>query len=538
MKRRNFIKSTAPMVALPWFNSGLGVSAFSGLPFFKELFAPTATDKVLVIVQMTGGNDGLNMVIPIDQYSALSAARANILIPQNQVLPLNGLSATGLHPKMTAMQQMYNNGKLAIVQGVSYPNHDMSHFRGTDIWNTASDANQVLTSGWVGRYLAYEYPNYPQGYPNTTMPDPLALQVGAVLSPIFQGGTQNMAQTVPLPDTAGALNLAQVANATADPPPATNAGYELAFLRGAMQQANSYATVIQAAWNAGTNSVTYPAAPTGGGNTKLAQQLRTVARLIKGGLKTRVYLVNIGSFDTHSDQVDATAGNAEGEHAALLKELSDAIGAFQQDLEALAIADRVLGMTFSEFGRRIVSNGSLGTDHGKAAPMFLFGTQVRGGMTGTNPIIPAAATANDNVAMQHDYRAIYRTILQNWFCLQPADAQNVLLHTQQPLDLTTNACAVVGTQHQENQRAGDAYVRAYPNPASHFTTVQFESNGTHLHVALYDALGHSIAVLVDSVLPNGVHSIEYNVSHLPAGTYFLRYQTNLLVQTKSLIVVK
>jgi uncharacterized protein (DUF1501 family) len=536
MKRRNFIQTTAPMLAMPWFSGGLGLSAYSSLPFLQPLFAPTGTDKVLVIVQMVGGNDGLNTVIPIDQYSALSAARPNVLIAQNQVLPLNGLAATGLHPSMTAMQQLYNNGKMAIIQGVGYPDHDMSHFRGTDIWNTASDSAEVLTTGWIGRYLNFEYPNFPQGYPNTTMPDPLAIQVGAVLSPIFQGATQNMAQTVPLPDTTGALNLSQVANATTDPPPATNAGYELAFLRNAMQQANAYATKIQEAWNAGTNTITYPAAPTGSSKSNLAQQLRTVARLIKGGLKTKVYLVNIGSFDTHSDQVDA-ANTATGEHAALLQELSDAIGAFQQDIENLAVADRVLGMTYSEFGRRIVSNASVGTDHGQAAPMFVFGTKARSGMTGTNPIIPTTATVEDNVAMQHDFREIYTTILQNWFCLSATNAENVLLHNPSPLDLTTEQC-LVPTQTPQNQRAGDAYVRAFPSPASGLTNIEFESTGTYLYIALFDALGHLVKVLVDSVLPQGVHTIQYDVAHLPQGTYFLRYQNNLLVQTKNVVVVR
>jgi hypothetical protein len=259
--------------------------------------------------------------------------------------------------------------------------------------------------------------------------------------------------------------------------------------------------------------------------------------LIKGGLKSRVYLVNIGSFDTHSEQVDATGGNATGEHALLLQELSDAIGAFQQDLENLTIADRVLGMTYSEFGRRIVSNASVGTDHGQAAPMFVFGTKARSGMTGTNPIIPAAATAADNVAMQHDFREIYSTILQNWFCLQPTDAQNVLLHNQSPLDLTTAVCSVA-TQHQENVRAGDAYIRAFPNPAKYSTSIQFESTGAHLHIELFDVLGHALTVLIDSVLPTGVHSIDYDVTHLPPGTYYLRYQSGLLVQTKSLVVLR
>ena len=132
-------------------------------------------DRVLVIIQLVGGNDGLNTVIPLDNYSLLSQLRPQVLIPESAVLPLQGLSATGLHPVMPGMRQLWEQDKLAIVQGVSYPEPNFSHFRAADIYETGSNSDEILYSGWSGRYLNFEYPNYPAGYPNADMPDPLAL---------------------------------------------------------------------------------------------------------------------------------------------------------------------------------------------------------------------------------------------------------------------------------------------------------------------------------------------------------------------------
>lgn len=537
MKRRDFIKNTAPVAVLPFFTNGFSLTAYAESEFMNTFFGTqTVTDKILVIVQMVGGNDGLNTVLPLDQYSNLTAARPNVFIPDTTALALNGITATGFHPSMTGMRTLYNEGKLAVVQSVGYPDPDFSHFRGTDILNTASNSDEVLTSGWIGRYLASEYPNFPQGYPNATMPDPLAIQVGSSLSTVFQGFSQNLAQTVPLPDSNNSIDMIQLSNGTTDPAPATNAGDELTFIRAMMSQANQYANVIQAAWTAGQNLQTYAAPPsaTGYNASDLGEQLRTVARLIKGGLKTRVYMVNIGSFDTHSDQVDVT-DPTKGEHALLLKELSDAIFSFQQDLSLMGLEDRVLGMTYSEFGRRIKSNFSNGTDHGAAAPMFLFGSKVQGGIKGTNPIIPALAGVNDNVPMQFDFRSVYSTVLQNWFCLSPTDATNVLLHTHLTMPLVNNVCLVAT---EDTKKAGDAYIRNFPNPASVFTMIQFEAVGDDVVIELYNPLGQQIQTILDATVGRGIHEISLAIGHLPQGNYYYRYQSGGIVQTKALTIIR
>ena len=183
MQRRDFLSGALPMAALlPELINGYSVKAFNmNSPLVQALLrGNTLTDHVLVIVQLSGGNDGLNMVIPVADYSKYYNARTNIAIPENAVLPIAGVSGTGLHPAMTGLQSLFAEGKANVVQAVGYPQPNFSHFRATDIWMSASNSRQEVFSGWAGRYLDYEYPNYPIGYPNSDMPDPLAIQIGGL----------------------------------------------------------------------------------------------------------------------------------------------------------------------------------------------------------------------------------------------------------------------------------------------------------------------------------------------------------------------
>jgi len=313
MKRRDFLRTAVPAtVMLPALINGFTFHAFGESPLVSALAAATdQTDHVLVLVQMTGGNDGLNTVIPLDQFDNLSNARGNIMLPKSKILALDGTSYTGLHPSMTGMQSLFNDGKMRIVQSVSYPAPNFSHFRATDIWLTGADSTQVLDTGWAGRYLSQEYANYPVGYPNATMPDPLAIQIGSTVSSALQGPVQNMGLAITDPN-----NFYNLINGIQDTAPNTNAGKELTYIREVSQQTQQYGTVIKAAAGKITKQGTYPT------NNSLADQLKIVARLIAGGLKTRVYMVSIGSFDTHVGQVNATATET-GTHANLLMRLSD-----------------------------------------------------------------------------------------------------------------------------------------------------------------------------------------------------------------------
>ena len=240
MKRRSFIKRGLPVATIPFLLNGFSMKAFGkGSVFEKILSSSDQNDRVLVIIQLQGGNDGLNTVIPLDQYSALSTARSNILIPENLVLPLQGTSVTGLHPSMTEIQALFNNKQAMIVQGVSYPNPNFSHFEATDIWLTGADSEESLSTGWAGRYLAAENPGYPTGYPNESAPDPLAIQIGSTVSTALQGPSASMG--IALTSTA---SFYQLTSGTYNQTPNTPAGHELAFIRETSVETQQYSAAI------------------------------------------------------------------------------------------------------------------------------------------------------------------------------------------------------------------------------------------------------------------------------------------------------
>ena len=408
MDRRNFLKR-AGALSLPLLGGAAGVKA-AGSSMLTALLPPDS-DKVLVLVQLTGGNDGLNTLIPLDQLSALQSVRTNVYLPESSLRPIT--TSLALHGRMQGMQNLFNDGLLSIVQNVGYPNQNRSHFRSTDIWTTASDATTELSTGWIGRHLEVDVPGFPEGYPNSDHPHPPAISMGSVANATCQGTVTNLSQTVNNP-----FNLTYLAPGGNTPLPNDNYGDELGFLRIAIEQTNAYGAVIQDAANAGDTQATYP-------GYGLGNQLQNVARLISGGLETKVYVVSMGGFDTHATQVNS-GSTTTGWHADLLDELSASIAAFQQDLELLGLADRVLGMTFSEFGRRIRSNNSRGTDHGTAAPMFLFGNCASGTILGNNPTIDTSVDQNAGVPMEYDFRDIYGSVLVDWFDVSESDVRGLL----------------------------------------------------------------------------------------------------------------
>jgi uncharacterized protein (DUF1501 family) len=423
MKRRDFLRNTVPIL-LPSLVHGMSFRAWASSPFLRAAAGGVGEGRVVVLIQLNGGNDGLNTVIPLDNYDAYYKARTNIAIPHDKVLKMQGNDKTGLHPAMPELQQLYAAGKLTIVQGVSYPQPNFSHFRATDIWLTGADPGQILPTGWAGRYLDEEYPAFPNNYPNQEMPDPLAIQVGSLVSPALQGPALTMGMAISNPNS-----FYDLLNDRSAPAPATRAGDQLAYIREMAVKTDQYAGVIKkAAQKVTRQSDCYPP----GGKNPLADQLKIVARLIAGGLKTRFYLVSMGGFDTHAKQTDNT-DTTTGNHAKLLARLSEAINAFQDDLGGLQVEDRVIGMTFSEFGRRIQSNASGGTDHGAAAPVFIFGKKIQAGIIGQNPTWPEKLTVNDNLAMQYDFRAIYSTLLEKWFLANEATAESVLFKPYAPI---------------------------------------------------------------------------------------------------------
>jgi uncharacterized protein (DUF1501 family) len=526
MKRKDFLKNTIPVAVIPSLLNPFSVRVFGDSPVLLDMLnAYVETDKVLVLVQLNGGNDGLNTIIPLDQYSLYRNARTNIAIPENRVLRLTGVNNAGFHPSMTGMQQMYNQGQLRIVQSVGYPNPNFSHFRSTDIWMSGSDSNNVLSTGWAGRYLDDQYPGFPEGFPNSNAPDPLGIQIGSITSLATQGPSANMAISI-----SSTSNFYNLINGIDDAVPNTPAGEALKYVRIIARQTNAYVARISDAASKVAQQGTYPA------NNTLADQLKIVARLVKGGLKTRVYMVSLGGFDTHASQTNTT-DPLTGVHANLLKLTSDAIKAFQDDLKGLGVADRVIGMTFSEFGRRVRSNGSIGTDHGAAAPMFIFGSKVNPGVTGVNPIISANPAVDDNVPMQYDFRSVYASMLKGWFCADNITLENTLLNNYQQLDLcATGHCSI--TSSNDMRVPGAVLISNYPNPFTDTTTIRFTTKGAHTMVQIMDAQGRVIKTLYDQVTAAGDYQVRFDAHALPAGLYYMRFQNGVTQQVKPMIKVR
>jgi uncharacterized protein (DUF1501 family) len=531
MNRRDFLQRAVPASTVPFLIGGYSLRAYGRSPFLEALVASAAyTDRVLVLVQMNGGNDGLNMVIPLDQYAPLAQARSNILINETQVLRLT--DATGLHPAMTGLQSLYGGGKLSVVQCVSYPNPNFSHFRATDIWLTGADYNQATPTGVLGRWLNAEYPGFPTGYPNAVMPDPLAISIGSVVSPGLQGPVQSLGMAIANPAAQYLLP------GGSDVAPDTPAGHELTFVRQVAEQTQVYSSAIRAASAKVTNlSTLYPA------NNSLADQMKIVARLVAGGLKTRIYVVNIGGFDTHSAQVDA-ADHSLGVHATLLGRLSSAITAFMDDLALLGADDRVVGMTFSEFGRRVKSNASVGTDHGTAVPVFVFGKNVNPGIVGSNPTLTnTSGQVKDNLDMQFDFRRVYGTILRDWFGASPTELAAALTTPlydglQSSLALITPS-AVADVEGSAEVPDRYALQQNYPNPFNPTTTIRYElPQMSVVSLEVYNSAGQRVAVLDEGERMAGVHTVQFDAARLASGAYFYRLQASGFTETKKALLVR
>ncbi len=428
--RRRFLSSgltlASAAVTVPWFINRSALGLPTALPGLSSI-AGVPEDHILVVIQLGGGNDGLNTVVPFgfDQYYK---ARPGIGIPADQVLRLSKADGIGLHPQLAAMKSMYDDGLCTIVQGVGYPNPNRSHFKSMDIWHTADTT--ATGNGWLGRYFDAECCGYGKG--ESGKPDGSKPSVGG------QPGIA-IGRTAPL--AMQGQQVKPIAFETEDlfrwigkdVHPALNDPYEKIERRGAPEGAadSNASFLMRTALDAQISSdmirkavrlrplAEYP------GNNQLAQQLAMVAAMIRGGLPTRVYYVQLGGFDTHAGQ-----GGVNGSHAQLLNRLSTAVRAFYNDLKAQENDKRVLTMSFSEFGRRVGQNASQGTDHGTAAPMFLFGPMVRPGVVGNHPSL--TDLDDGDLKYKIDFRAVYAGILEGWL---KADSQKILEGTYKSLPL-------------------------------------------------------------------------------------------------------
>ncbi|WP_299047163.1 DUF1501 domain-containing protein [uncultured Polaribacter sp.] len=517
LNRRDFIKlSSIASASLPL--------ALSGFPIFanhkpKEYNFSENNENVLVLIQLQGGNDGLNTVFDLNQYANLQAVRSNIIIPESDLLTVNG--TTRFHPNMTGMQDIWNNEKLAVIQNVGYPNQNRSHFRSTDIWNSASDAEEVISSGWIGRFFNENHPQFPESYPNENNTDPFAITIGRIVSETCQGTSANFSMALEDPDNPGTALVTSNGEI-----PENCYGDALNFVNDTISQTNAYATVIKNASNSGNNvSQKYT-------DSGLSEKLRHVARLISGGLKTKVFIVQLGGFDTHDNQV-IEGDKKTGRHGVLLQELSDAIAAFQDDIELLGIDNKIIGMTYSEFGRRIRSNGGLGTDHGTAAPLFLFGSCANNTILGDAPEIDTQVDDKEGIQMQYDFRNVYSTILTDWLGATKQESNTVLFDEFDALPIFKSGCSAALSIDDFSLDKLD--IEVYPNPTIHSIKIRFYGNNENVKITLYNSIGAVVKQITNKKYSSIQHAIEVDLQHLASGNYFVHYQSKGISKTKKLL---
>ena len=499
MKRRDFLKYSA-ITSLPLILRSQGIMAL-GNNFAQAPLFSMRPDRKLILLQLNGGNDGLNTFIPLDQYSNLQKARPNIIIPENKLLNFN--ESLGLHPSFSKVRDLYQAENLLLMQSVGYPEPNLSHFRSKDIITSGSASNVILNNGWMGRMINEMHPEYPEGYPSPDFPHPLGLSIGSLASSTCQGYISNMSSVIKN------LNTSYTAPGSQGEYPPTPFGDELKFIAGVMEQTELYLEAItEAADKADTKSELYPES----GNS-LSDQLRIVARLIAGGLQTQVYVVNLGGWDTHAGQTED--GMPEGgKHQELLTKLGDAMLAFQDDLKLLGVEDEVISLVYTEFGRRIKSNDSFGTDHGTAWPAILFGSMVNPVVLGSNPIIPDEVEKTDNLPMQFDFRSLYASIFKSWFEADDSSIEQVLQGSFDYLPILKSTTEV--TMHKEERG-----LTIYPNPVTSTAQIEFSSSEGLSNLELFDTTGRRLQIMFERDLKAGTHHVQLNFTELSAGSYYL-----------------
>lgn len=545
MERRKFIKLSAAASAIGITPFELQATLKSFMPFAN---CPDISNRKLILINLQGANDGLNTVIPINQYDIYSTLRPNIKVPNSGANSYITLDATlpdnqqiGLNPALSGLKNIYDKGWLRILQSVGYPSQNKSHFKSTDIYLTGNDGNSNLNgeaTGWIGRFMELYYAHL------TFETFPLAVQIGSTKTSLgFEAEQANgLALNINGQDPAGYYSIINGLGGT--PPaetPNSDYGKELDYIINTDKLSNTYASSISSAFAKGKNNSTYP-------NTSISNQLKTVARLISGDLKSKVYMVQIGSFDTHNVQVQSGTNQILGPHYNLLTQLSQGIEAFLNDLNSQNLGTDVVGLTFSEFGRKAAENGNLGTDHGEIAPMFVFGEAVAGGVSGTNPELNEATSRNNwqIQTVQHDYRQTFTTLLQDYLGADDTiiDATffnhtannsfanlklDTLLKDQYKV---TNACMTL--QYNAETPTETKHWFLYPNPARDIVNITGIDNDYIITYKIYNATGALITSKTDYIVQG---KLSLNVSYLTNGLYLVEIISNNRKETHKLLKI-
>lgn len=486
--RRNFLQTLGLTAGTGLAFGSYSLSAMNHSALLPALNSGGAEDRILVLIRLKGGNDGLNTIIPLYDYGTYISGRPNIGIDQNEIINLN--NAHGIPTSMQSIMPLWNDGGMKVINGVGYDNHNLSHFTSTDIWNSANQeiATSMDSSGWLGRYILNNNPDYLENLPD--IPGAIKISSG---SNITYHNPDRIDLGVNFNTPERLLSIAETGFLydTENLPDDCYYGDQIGFIRSIMNVTANFAPQISTAYRLGENSISYS-------NNELSRQLSIVARLIKGQLGTKLYMVTLDGFDTHENQ--------NIKHPQLMRTLTDAVSEFYNDLAVGQMDNKVLSMTMSEFGRRISENDG-GTDHGTAAPVMMFGPALNGnGILGDNPDLQDVDT-NGNLKHSIDFRSIYATVLECWLCLDPIQVDSILGDTYARIENIGIECMTVSTD--DIPVLQNVLHRTRPE-SNNSTIIEYTiSRPGPVEVAVFSVMGQKIAVLEQDYKQSGTHESRF-----------------------------
>ncbi|MEM6318110.1 MAG: DUF1501 domain-containing protein [Bacteroidota bacterium] len=512
--RRSFIRNVGITGGLSMFLGHLSLTTAAASPLSIAL-NDAETDRILVLIRLKGGNDGLNTIVPLYDYDRYRNLRPTLGFKENQITKIN--DAIGVPKMLDPLTPFWQEGQMKVIHGVGYPDQNLSHFRSSDLWASGQDETTFDGSGWYGRYIEQQFPDFMNNPPTI----PPAIQIGGSANVTFNSKEMtNLAISVQNPEEIAEIAESGQLYSTANLPDCYY-GEQVGFVRSVANNTFFYAGILSETYKAARNEVEY--------RGDLGAQLATVARLIKGNLGTKLYMVSIDGFDTHANQEDA--------HAALLEEVSNAVKDFYADLKKGGRAQDVLSMTFSEFGRRIEENGSKGTDHGAAAPMMFFGAGLNGnGFIGKRPDLQDVDQVG-NLKFDTDFRAVYATVLENWLCVDGNIVDEVMGNSFARIDelglscnnQTTPIAEVFGQSmlHQARYGAGGRVSIYYELPEN-----------AQVNVQIINLLGQPVATLANERQSAGMYNLPFNQQRKPLakGQYFYRIQVDGQVFSEAFVL--
>ena len=529
MERRTFIKNTAAI--------GAGMIVVPNMIYARQdvEFVPNEKllsdfdDNIVIFIELFGGNDGLNTIVPAedDEYFKI---RPYINIPKEESIKVNDIYfnkglVEGVHNN--GFQRMFEDGRLAIVEGIGYDQPNMSHFRSEDIWqsgiNPKTNNNVKLLEGWLGRYFSLKLPDFPLNIPE----HPLAISIDGTTPLMFKSGKGDMGIALTNPEKFYQLGLGLT------PKESLMSGElnyfkEFNYIHTIARQSELYSKAVYEAYQKGSELIDKSLYS---GNS-LSQKMMLISSLIAGGLKSKVYFLKLSNFDSHAQQMDT---GYTGGHYTLLNNLASAVSEFMDDALKAGFSERVTGMTISEFGRRAYDNASRGTDHGAASMQFVFGNDkfVNGGYWNNRPNLKDL-DINGNLKYQTDYRVIYSEVLEKRLSATPDDISKVFGESFLPLNILENRTTSVESYLR---KSNDDYLIITPNPNYGNGMINFEViKPSKVKLAIYNSNGKLNTILIDRLMVEGNYSINFNIKD--SGVYFAALSSGNKRYSKKFIVQK